>query len=216
MTIGGKEKLNFIFDFDGTIVDSASLHDRAFRETLEDYNLRFRYIDYLGMPTDVAFREIFIKNQREIGGEELKSLVDKKRALARKSFESEINAVPGAVEFITSLHKLGRFQLFVASSGSFGNIYTALKKIGVWDCFKQVLTVEHVQRGKPFPDIFLKIIDEQGLIKSETVVLEDALSGLIAAKSAEIDAICVNEGLPVCSIEKSFLRISYFDLIKLI
>lgn len=211
-----KNKINFIFDFDGTIADSFIIHKNAFEEALKDYDLRFNYADYLGMTTNSVIEEIFNLNKRTIDKYEINLLVKKKRLLANRGFLQDIQPIPGAIEFIKLLECRKTFRLFVASSGSEANVLAGLAKMNILDKFEKILTANDIKNGKPDPEIFLKIIGDYNLEKNETLIIEDAFSGLLAAKNAGIDAVCVDKNLPEAFLEDSFLRLNYFDLLNLL
>ena len=209
-------KKNFIFDFDGTIADSFIIHKKAFEEALKDYDLRFNYADYLGMTTNSVIEEIFNLNKRAIDRNEINLLVQKKRFLANRGFLQDIQPIPGAIEFIKLLEGRKTFHLFVASSGSEANVLAGLAKMNIIGKFEKILTANDIKNGKPDPEIFLKIIVDFNLKKNETLIIEDAFSGLLAAKNAGIDAVCIDKNMPETFMEDSFLRLNFFDLLNLL
>lgn len=211
-----KNKINFIFDFDGTIADSFIIHKNAFEEALKNYNLRFNYADYLGMTTNRVIEEIFNLNKRAIDNNGINLLVQKKRFLANRGFLQDIQPIPGAIEFIKFLEGRKTFHLFVASSGSQANVLAGLAKMNIIDKFEKILTANDIKNGKPDPEIFLKIIGDYNLKKNETLIIEDAFSGLLAAKNAGIDAVCIDKNLFETSIEDSFLKLNYFEMLNLL
>lgn len=187
-----RKKRNFIFDFDGTIADSFEIHERAFKTSLEAFSLRFQYRDYAGMSTVKAFRQIFETNRQVIDEALLQELVQQKRKLANKLFQTHLKPVPGAVEFIAYLAQ-HPFRLFVASSGSKMNVNAGVDLLGIRPYIEAVITAEDVINAKPDPEIFLKVIGDHSLEKDASLILEDAYSGIRAAKNAGIDVICVDE-----------------------
>ena len=61
--------------------------------------------------------------------------------------------------------------------------------IGIGECFEVILSGEEVQRGKPYPDIFLKTAEMLKVNKQECVVIEDSTNGVKAALSAGMKCI---------------------------
>lgn len=189
-----QRKRNFIFDFDGTIADSFEIHERAFQRSLEAFSLGFQYRDYAGLSTVKAFQQIFAANGRMIDEALLQELVQQKRNIANQLFRTRLKPIPGAVEFIRYLSGYP-FRIFIASSGSRMNVNAGVDLLGIRQYIETVITAEDVANAKPDPELFLKVIDDHSLLKEESLVLEDALSGLLAAKNAGIDAICVDEAI---------------------
>ena len=185
----GREAI--IFDFDGTIADTFTLHETAFQQALKDYPLEFSYSDYTGMSTGRAIRMIFEANDQHPGEEDLNVLVARKRQLANQLYQSYIRFMPGAREFIVAAHDRG-LKLFIGSSGSAMNIGTGVEALGIGHYFSGVITADDVTRAKPDPEIFQLILQRYSIDPSTALVIEDAPSGIRAAAAAGIDVICVD------------------------
>lgn len=206
---------NIIFDFDGTIADSLSIHDNAFTEVLKPHSLNFNYYDYGGMSTANAFKLIFEHNNTSISDAELGKLVTSKQQMANLHYQSSIEFIEGAGEFIRRLAAQGK-NLFVASSGSRTNVETGLKKLGVFSYFIAVVTSNDVSHAKPDPEIFLKVIEDHTLDKNKTLIIEDANSGLTAAIRADVEVVCINENIELSVVNKNIPIISYSALLNLL
>ena len=83
-------------------------------------------------------------------------------------------------EFI--LWSSSKFKLCIASSGSRENVFFGLNKIGLKKYFQYVLCAEDVQKSKPNPLIFEKILTLTKSTKEQAIIFEDSESGIIAAK----------------------------------
>lgn len=68
-------------------------------------------------------------------------------------------------------------------------IEAILEMIGIGECFEVILSGEEVQRGKPYPDIFLKTAEMLKVNTQECVVIEDSTNGVKAALSAGMKCI---------------------------
>jgi beta-phosphoglucomutase len=189
-----KGKTAVIFDFDGTIADSFKIHETAFQQALETYQLRFSYADYLGMSTAEAIAGIFTNNSRPIDNETLSELVKRKRTFANQSYTTNLRAFPGAVELIQKLHGHGLI-LFIGSSGSRMNIGAGVEALGIGKYFSGIVTADDVSKSKPDPEIFITILQQHDINAADSIVIEDAESGIIAATAAGIDVVCVNPEL---------------------
>ncbi len=66
---------------------------------------------------------------------------------------------------------------------------------GIADCFDTILTVEAVSHSKPDPEIFLKTAESLNANPQRSVVFEDSIFGVKAAKSAEMGCIAVTTGV---------------------
>lgn len=186
-----KGKTSIIFDFDGTIAATVSLHESAFRKALEDYNLQFDYSHYIGMSTVDAIASIFQNNNKNLEKEELASLVNLKRKLANQSYQSGLKALPGAMAFIELVHQQ-KMQLFIGSSGSGMNVLAGVRALNIEHYFIDVITADDVKNAKPHPEIFLTILQKHKIDPAKAIVIEDADSGIEAAVRAGVEVVCVN------------------------
>jgi len=86
----------------------------------------------------------------------------------------------------------------VASSSPKFFIETVLETLRIREYFKEILSGEEVQRGKPYPDIFLETAEMLRVNPQECVVIEDSTNGIKAALAAGmkcIGFINLNSGL---------------------
>jgi HAD superfamily hydrolase (TIGR01509 family) len=204
-------KSAIIFDFDGTIADTLPLHERAFEEALAAYPLRFRYADYAGMSTRKAISMIFAENELPLEEELLLTLTRKKQLAAHALYAELIAFMPGAEALVRLCHTK-KFRLFVASSGSRLNVHAGLEALGIKSLFTGIFTADDVEHAKPYPDIFLKVLEQYAIPAAAALVLEDALSGLRAAAAAGITAVSVDPWLTSAGTGLSFVTITMDEL----
>ncbi len=205
---------SIIFDFDGTIADTINIHDLAFKKTLQNYECTFEYANYLGQTTETTISQILAKNNLHLPHLELQELVKTKRRIANELIQTHSKFIDGAFEFITFL-QTKNMPMYIASSGSKKNVFAGIEALKITNYFKAVITADDIQYSKPHPEIFNKIIDQQQLTKVETLVIEDALSGIEAAINANLKVVCIN---PLLNVEQyknnNVLKISFQQLIN--
>jgi len=182
-----KGKRLLIFDLDGTLVDSSPLHARAFRDAFADTGIAVDYATIAGLVTEDAVDKLLSDAGREADAGERKALVDDKRRRAADLIAGELQPMAGAVEFVRRARAL--FRTALCTSASRAGAELALEKSGLNGQFQIMLTAEDVHAGKPDPEMFLKAVALAGTSLAETVVFEDAPSGLAAADNAGIDAV---------------------------
>ena len=204
-------KTAIIFDFDGTIADSLSIHEKAFQDALVNYKLQFEYKNYSGISTGDAIRKIFSDNNVYILENELGELVKTKRRLANQLYKGTIQFMPGAETFIISLFRK-KFQLFVASSGSRMNITAGMQALKIEKYFKGIITADDVSNAKPDPAIFQAVLNKYSIPANQAIVIEDSIAGLLAAKAAGINAVCVDKTVQMKYPDDSFLIYDFFEL----
>jgi HAD superfamily hydrolase (TIGR01509 family) len=205
--IGLVRRTAFLFDLDGTLVDSNNLHERVFREVLRDYVPQlldgFDYEVLKGKPTAECFRHLGIGE-----GGVLASLVTEKQQRYRAAvLRGELRLMPGARSILRSLAKRGK-RMFVVTGGSRRSVEAALTATGIHGFFEAVITADDVARGKPAPDCFLLCVERFGIKTAEALAIEDSISGVEAARTAGLDVVMVNNP----SLQKQFSNLVEFRL----
>jgi beta-phosphoglucomutase-like phosphatase (HAD superfamily) len=166
---GGQPDL-IIFDCDGVLVDSEVLSCRCLTEVLARHGIALtldQALDlFLGRSISAVLQHYAALN-RPISGDfpgDLKRLV-------RETFQVSLKSVPG-VDAVASSSDLDRVSFSLALTGLApffnGHLYTS----------------EMVARGKPAPDLFLHAADRMHAAPARTLVIEDSVSGVMAAKAA--------------------------------
>jgi len=185
------QKRAFLFDLDGTLVDSSGLHEKVFREVLNRYAPQlldnFDYERLKGKPTAESFREMGVAD-----GEVLDTLVNEKQGRYRNAvLAGELRLMPGAREMLEFLQTRGR-RLFIVSGGSRRSVDTALYATGAHAFFEGIIAADDVACGKPAPDSFLLCLARYGIRAADAVGVEDSISGLESCRAAGLDAVLVN------------------------
>jgi len=99
-------------------------------------------------------------------------------------------ALPGVVELIAKAKRAG-LMLAIGSSSPRGWVVGHLQRLGLLAQFDTLVTFDDVQQSKPAPDIFLRVLQNLGLLPRQALVLEDSYNGVLAAKRAGIRAVAV-------------------------
>ncbi len=187
----------FIFDMDGTLVDSIEVHlssaMRAYAEggfpELADPEI---YRKEVGKSFEDITRTIAKAHNIELSDDDIKKLSN----LKRKFFFEEVDKVkllPGAIELLSYLKDKG-YLLALASSSARKEIDVILHKTGIDQFFRIIVSKEDVKRAKPSPDIFLKAAGLLGVKPEEAIVVEDSVQGVIAGKSGGFIVYAVSTG----------------------
>jgi HAD superfamily hydrolase (TIGR01509 family) len=180
----------YIFDCDGTLVDSMPWHYIAWVEALKQHNAPFEFTE------EVFYAHAGIKEQDvvkilnaqhgtnidPVSVDELKMEIFRRRI-------PEVQPVRPVAEFAKSLE--GRFPMAVASGSEESTVRGCLEATGLIHLFETIITPKLVKHGKPAPDMFLLAAERMGITPSECLVLEDGNSGLEAAKAAGMQAVFI-------------------------
>ena len=180
----------FIFDIDGTMIDSMPFHHRSW-----DVLLARR-----GAPPldDGFFRRTAgrtgVEVMRELFGPlsdaDAAAFVREKEALYREFFASEFREIPGFTAFARAAKAAG-VRLACATAGDPDNIAFALAGLGMAEFFAAAVGAHDVARGKPEPDLFLLAARRMGANPGDCLVFEDAPLGIEGARRAGMRAVAI-------------------------
>jgi HAD superfamily hydrolase (TIGR01509 family) len=182
-----------IFDFDGVIADSEILSNAIVAEALTELGHPTSTAQALERYIGLSWRDTVAVIEAEIG----RPLPAGFRDGTREAFHlrlDEVAAVAGVADFLDSLPPLPKA---VASSSPTEWLRTALDRFGLAHHFNGRLysAAEHVERGKPHPDIYLHAARELGVAPRNALVLEDTAPGVSAAKAAGMTVVGLCAGI---------------------
>lgn len=189
-----------IWDLDGTITDSATLHFGAWRETMADHG-----VDY----TRELFLHGFGRNNFEILAEQMPDFTsakisqvseEKEAAYRRLLHPGALELLPGVGEWLAHFQALGLPQA-IGSSAPMANIIAMIHVLGVGDRFHALLSGYRLPRGKPDPLLFLRCAAAVEVAPEACLVIEDTIHGIEAAQRAGMASIVVGPVAKSAAIE---------------
>jgi HAD superfamily hydrolase (TIGR01509 family) len=183
----------FLFDLDGTIVESERdnvesvvLAVRKLGAELDEEERRF----VVGHSWNEIHAQISARHHLDISMDALiASAVDeKRRLLAHKGF----TALPGAIAAVERFYL--RAPMAVVSGASRVEVSDAIDGLNLRRYFQFLMGAEDYSRGKPDPEPYRAAIDRLGVNASKCVVLEDAQPGIMSARAAGARVVGVRAG----------------------
>jgi HAD superfamily hydrolase (TIGR01509 family) len=179
-----------IFDMDGVLFLSNKAHEQGFRRALKQRGItRFRYADVAGMSTPEALQRLFKRQGIRVTKDELTDLVTLKRSTAAKLLRKRPPVRRGAPGLLRRL--AARYRLALATSSSRSTMDLFLSASRTQGLFEAVVSSEDVPKAKPSPDFYRYVLRQLNLRPSRALVVEDAVSGVTAARRAGIRVIGV-------------------------
>lgn len=168
-----------IFDCDGVLVDSEWLVARIEVETRAEFGQQISVEEYIR-------RYVGLSTRSPEYLESLKGLPPEFRDLMKvrveRAFHEELEAIPGVAE---TLDKLKHWPKAIASSSSPHEIEMMLEHVGLLHHFQgNIFSVSMVSRPKPAPDVYLHAAEQNNVLPSQCLVIEDSVVGATAALSA--------------------------------
>jgi HAD superfamily hydrolase (TIGR01509 family) len=185
-----------IFDMDGLLLDSERLALRSHAEAAREFGIVMDEefcLTMVGIPEDqcrVLVEKAFGSNvpadeYLACSGRQMEVLIDC----------GLLTLKPGAIELLSFLDRQSLPRALATSSGR-ARADRRLRKMGLFDRFREIVTRDDVERGKPHPDLFLAASQRLGVPPSNCLVLEDSYAGVKAATAAGCPVIMVPDLLP--------------------
>ena len=174
-----------IFDLDGVLADSEPWWNQIDTKLLAEHGVSYRgehHRNVLGVSYRIAVE--FYKNAFNISAS-VEELMRRRREIATDFFANRVELFPSAK---TTLEQLGEMNvpMAIATSSVSASAQPFLDRTGIRSLFEVVLTGDEVQRGKPYPDIYLQTSKKLATSSEACLVIEDALAGVAAAKAANM------------------------------
>jgi len=172
-----------IFDMDGVIIDSNPFHKISLRQFCEKYGYH--------LSDDELVSKIYGRTNKDwianlfgaLTKEELTNYGEEKEALFREIYKNDISALKGLPEFLKSL-KEKNIPVAIGTSAPRSNVDFVLSHTGLGEYFSAILDESDVVKGKPDPEIYLKVAAKLGYEPTHCIVFEDSLSGVESARKA--------------------------------
>lgn len=175
----------FLFDLDGTLVDSVYQHVLAWKEALDRENIPlsvWRIHRRIGMSGGLFTNMLLRETNYEISPERVERL-RQLHAEAYVRLGHRVRPLPGARELLAYLTER-QSPWAVATSGRMETAKLNLDTLGIDPAVVPVVTRDQVKYAKPDPDLFLAAADRLGAKIEHCVVVGDAIWDMLAARRA--------------------------------
>jgi HAD superfamily hydrolase (TIGR01509 family) len=176
----------FLFDLDGTLVDSVYQHVLAWRDALESCGIDlsvWRIHRRIGMSGGLFAAALLRETGRAVTSEQTEKL-QKRHAQAYARQISTVRPLPGARDLLDALSK-ANVKWAIATSGRGEFAWDTLRLLGIGPDNATVITRDEVEHAKPDPDLFLAAADRLGADIHSSIVVGDSVWDLLAARRAE-------------------------------
>ena len=178
----------YLFDCDGTIVDSMPLHYTAWKRILDEYDCPFpeeQFYSWGGMP----IREIFDTLNRLHG---LSMPTEELASRKEQHYKASLHALQAVPEILHHIHEShGRIPFAVVSGSTYDSVTHSLSTLGLLDRFETLVCAGDYTHAKPHPEPFLVAAERLGVAPQDCLVFEDTQMGIDAATAAGMASVKV-------------------------
>ncbi|MCG5453336.1 MULTISPECIES: HAD family hydrolase [Micromonospora] len=178
----------YLFDCDGTIVDSMPLHYLAWQRALEEWGCQFPedlFYAWGGRPT----ADIIVALNEQQGLAMPVAAVVERRESYYQELLPQLAAVPEVLAHIHDAHR--RVPFAVVSGSTRASVTASLDALGLLDRFDVLVCADDYTRAKPDPEAFLLAAEQLGVPPESCLVFEDTDLGIQAATAAGMASVRV-------------------------
>ena len=196
---------NYIFDLDGTLIDSTPSHVKAFQFAINMSTLSGKVdFDYERMK---GKRTIDVMNELGFDNHEAKHLTKLKQEKYRELLNNgEVNLYSDVHNCLKLLSEKNK-KVYICTGASRDSVEIILDKFKIRNFIVDYITGSDVKEAKPNPKILNNLIENNQLDKDKCIFIEDSENGYICGQQAHVYTVLVNnslDGLP------SFKDFSHF------
>jgi HAD superfamily hydrolase (TIGR01509 family) len=179
-----------VFDLDGTLLDSSWVWEKVDEKFLGDRGFQVPD-DYVDEISPLGAERAAVYTIERFGLDEDKDdIVREWIEMAKKEYATEVVCKPYAKEFLEELHKLN-IKMAVATSSDRELFMKTLEREGILKYFQKIVTVDEVERGKGYPDIYEEAARRIKVNPHKCLVFEDILAGVTGASLGEFNVVAV-------------------------
>ena len=174
-----------IFDLDGVLADSEPWWNEIDAKLLAEYGVTYRG-EYHRNVLGVSYR-LAVEFYKKTFGLSVPTdeMMRRRGEIAADFFANRIDVFPSTKLVLQELRQMN-LHLAVATSSVSASARPFLARHELTTFLEVVVTGEEVEHGKPHPDIYLRAAEKLGIAADACLVIEDALSGIAAAKAAKM------------------------------
>jgi len=183
-----------IFDFDGVLLESEFELNHLLAELLTNLGHPTSVAEAIEHFTGLAGHDFIDTVESRIGRPLPADFHERTREASARALRDGIEEVAGAVEFVRALPP--ELPKAIASSSSTRWVRTHLQHLGLTEAFGPHIYSgrEHVERGKPAPDLYLHAADALGVAIERTAIIEDSKVGATGALASGATVIGLAAG----------------------
>ncbi len=176
-----------LFDLDGTLAETDSLHLPTWVDALEPYGVEVDEEFYRDRISGRNTAEIVRELLPDLTDEQGRSIGDAKEASFRER-ASELEPLPGLVDFVERGRKRG-MRIALVTNAPEENVEAILPALKLQDFFDMVVLADEVEAVKPDPAPYRAALEKTGVPAERALAFEDSVSGIASSVAAGIPTV---------------------------
>ncbi len=168
---------------DGVIVDSNPAHKISLQQFCEKYGKKLTEDDLREKIYGRRNQEWLVAVFGPLSPDQLKAYSEEKEAMFRELYNATIEPLKGLTGFLQEVRRAG-VPRAIGTSAPLSNVDFVLDKTGLAPFFDTILHDSFVSKGKPDPEIYLKVAAALNFAPEKCIVFEDSLAGVESAQNA--------------------------------
>src|SRR5205085_1348932 len=175
-----------IFDLDGVLADSEPWWNKIDAQLLREYGKKNYHGEYHREVLGVSYRlAVEFYKKKFVISAPTEELMKRRGEIATEYFANRVGLFPSTKDVLNELREM-KLRLALATSSVSASARPFLDRHQLTQFFDVIITGDEIERGKPEPDIYLRTAEKIGIAANECLVIEDSLSGIAAAKAANM------------------------------
>jgi HAD superfamily hydrolase (TIGR01509 family) len=176
-----------LFDLDGTLAETDSLHLPTWMDTLEPYGVEVNEQFYRDRISGRSTGEIVRELLPDLTAEENRLVGDAKEASFRER-AAELEPLPGLIDFVERGRKSG-MKIALVTNAPEENVEAILLALELRDYFDAVVLADEVEAVKPDPAPYRAALQKTGVPAKDALAFEDSVSGISSSVAAGIPTV---------------------------
>ncbi len=181
-----------LFDMDGTLADSESVHFTCWNEVLSPYNVHYEETvfcqQFSGQPTLIAAQNVIKEYQLAAIPEEL---AQAKYDFFEQYVESNLPPLMPFSEKVLKAVKNSGLKMALVTGSARHEAIPILKGYGFYDYFDCIVTKDDVDQPKPAAEPYLRALSHLGINADEAIAIEDTYTGVTSASNARVAVMAI-------------------------
>lgn len=180
-----------IFDMNGVIIVDEQYHTESWKIFCKNHNVDLTDNEFttevIGKRDSDTLNYIF---KKELSKNESDLYSDERDEIVKMLIKDKLDLPDGLIVLLDKLQS-NQIPLAVATSSRKGYVNFVMNTFGLGKYFPIIVTAEDVKNGKPDPEMYVKVAQELDVDPNECLVIEDSISGIKAAKSADMTVVAI-------------------------